>query len=331
MKTLLEEYGIAIFAAVAIISMIIFVTPLAQRVNQTLQNEANIQERKINSAMNYSSTEELKEIKSSLANERNATDWGDLIYATNIMNVSGSKEEKIEIYNNSANKVEISNIEASTEWALPLELDSFSITSVPWRYDNGAAHTGLDHGAETGTSILAPANGVIVASYNGCGTGAWNDKSKCENGLNAEACSSCGSSSSTISGGGNQVWMITSVNDEVYVLAFFHLEKGSPIAVGTIVDQGDEIGKVGSSGNSTGPHCHIEAYYLGKGDFNDIANDYMLREHSISWNCGWGESAIARSHVCENEKDKLRIFDDNTAYCRMDIRDIIPEYVRVED
>ena len=38
---------------------------------------------------------------------------------------------------------------------------------------------------------------------------------------------------------------------------YAHL-KGATVAVGQWVDRGDEIGRMGSTGNSTGPHVHFE-------------------------------------------------------------------------
>lgn len=49
-----------------------------------------------------------------------------------------------------------------------------------------------------------------------------------------------------------------------------HLEKGSiTVAGGEIVSQGQVLGRVGNSGNSSEPHLHIHAYVGGMGDYNE--------------------------------------------------------------
>ena len=57
--------------------------------------------------------------------------------------------------------------------------------------------------------------------------------------------------------------------------------------------QDDVIGIVGSSGSSTGPHCHIEMYYLGNGDLFDFLD--------MGWNATFsvGRGATAYGNRCE--------------------------------
>ncbi|MDX3975665.1 M23 family metallopeptidase [Shinella sp.] len=48
-----------------------------------------------------------------------------------------------------------------------------------------------------------------------------------------------------------------------------HLRKGSiAVAAGSIVSEGDTLGRVGNSGNSTEPHLHMHAYLGGTLDYN---------------------------------------------------------------
>lgn len=151
-----------------------------------------------------------------------------------------------------------------------------------------------------GTDIIAPANGIIVISSNGCGTGFLGD-----------TCS--GNDPLAVSYGGNQIYFFTSVDNKVYCITFSHLLLNSPSKKG-IVMQGDKIAKVGSSGNSTGAHSHIEVFYLGEGDFVDIEETYLRTPYSASFNCGWGEAAL--NNICLSEP---------TRSCRLNPETIFPE------
>ena len=95
-------------------------------------------------------------------------------------------------------------------------------------YGTTKSHTGVDIGAESGATIVAADGGTVVMA-----------------GVN--------------SGYGNCV-MIDHGNG--YKTLYGHM---SSIAVtnGQTVSQGDTIGYVGSTGVSTGPHCHYEVWKDG--------------------------------------------------------------------
>ena len=84
-------------------------------------------------------------------------------------------------------------------------------------------HTGLDFAAPSGTPVVAVANGVITsASYDGSY--------------------------------GNKIVLQLEDGTEVW---YAHLT-GFNVGVGESVVGGQQIGTVGSTGNSTGPHLHLE-------------------------------------------------------------------------
>ena len=85
---------------------------------------------------------------------------------------------------------------------------------------NGRAHTGLDFGAPTGTSVIASVSGKIVVI----------DDKLCGKGV-----------------------VIYGLK---YVISNCHLSEVL-VENGQEVKQGEEIGKVGSTGHSTGPHLHF--------------------------------------------------------------------------
>lgn len=84
-------------------------------------------------------------------------------------------------------------------------------------------HTGTDFPAPAGTSIKAPLDGQVVLS-------GWD-----------------------AGGLGNSI-QIRTIDGSLHV--FGHMQSPSNLVVGAKVSGGDEIGKVGSTGHSTGPHVH---------------------------------------------------------------------------
>jgi len=199
----------------------------------------------------------------------------------NIMNALES--EKVN-YASIAHDIDVTAIPSSAGFISPAQ--GASISAGTWYYPSsfgGGVHLGVDYALGLGAEIVAPANGVIIISSDGCGTGYLGN--------------SCAGNGGGVAYGGNQVIMMCASQGNIYAISFSHLLYGSPHATG-VVAQGEVIGRVGSSGNSTGPHCHIELFYLGEGDADDLVNDYLLRSYSLSFNCGWGYTALNR--LCEN-------------------------------
>jgi murein DD-endopeptidase MepM/ murein hydrolase activator NlpD len=92
-------------------------------------------------------------------------------------------------------------------------------------------HTGIDYGAAYGTPIRAPADGVVVEARRAGGYGNW---------IRLRL------------GGGLDV-------------GFGHMSRYAPgMHAGARVRQGQVVGYVGSTGMSTGPHLHYEAFRNGK-------------------------------------------------------------------
>ena len=90
-------------------------------------------------------------------------------------------------------------------------------------------HKGLDIAADMGTNIYAAEEGMVVSA-------GWN------------------------SGGYGNVVMIDHMNG--YQTVYGHMS--SVVAIeGQYVTKGELIGLIGSTGNSTGPHCHFEVRYEG--------------------------------------------------------------------
>ena len=90
----------------------------------------------------------------------------------------------------------------------------------------GRLHGGIDIAAETGTPIAAADNGKVIFTGD-CGSYGMLVKIDHQNG---------------------------------YVTYYAHCSKIN-VSVGDTVKKGDIISLVGSTGNSTGPHCHFEVRY----------------------------------------------------------------------
>ncbi len=167
----------------------------------------------------------------------------------------------------------------------------------------GGVHLGIDYAVSMGSAIYAPADGIIVIS----------DDSGCAD--YGYLGNSCGGYNGGVSYGGNQIYFLCSVGGVVFALTFSHLMSGSLHGTGVVM-QGTQIARAASSGNSTGPHCHIEMYYLGEGENADLG-DYvdMLNSgvYSKSFNCGWGSAAL--STICANK---------GSAPCRLDGSQYLP-------
>ena len=144
-----------------------------------------------------------------------------------------------------------------------------------WHYSDdflgGTWHTGVDYACSYGSSIHAPAGGVVIRADDSCGRGYLGN--------------SCGA---WISGGGNQVYLMCEVDGVVWGFMFFHMSKVN-VEYGDYVFQDEIIGEVGSSGSSTGPHCHIEMYKLGYGTLSE----FLAMNWNSTFSCGRHETAYS--------------------------------------
>lgn len=158
----------------------------------------------------------------------------------------------------------------------PVLGSGYRISATPWTYDNGAAHFGLDFATPVGTSILAPGNGLVTLTKGGCATyGSYG----CNGGF------------------GNYVSMIINVDGTIYGVLMAHQKLGSfTVSPGTVITMGTKIGEVGSSGNSTGPHLHLEIYYLGNDSIPDAYNRWS---GSSTFDTGSASSG-AWNKLCHN-------------------------------
>lgn len=149
-----------------------------------------------------------------------------------------------------------------------------------WYYPGGGVHLGMDMATSIGTPLYAPASGVVLYANNPVSS----NSGYLENW------------SGYPQGGGNTIQMLTQVNGTTYALSFFHLsQEGFAVQPGSQVTAGQRMALTGNSGNSTGPHCHMEIINLGSMSISDAVNRFQ-RTADFAWGDGWGTGAL--NNVC---------------------------------
>ena len=146
-----------------------------------------------------------------------------------------------------------------------------------WAYPGGGLHLGLDWAVPIGTPLYAPANGVIIYASNPV----------------ASSSGYLGNWSGHPAGGGNTIEMLCNVNGTLYAVSFAHLaQEGFAVRAGQQVSQGQVLARTGNSGNSSGPHCHIEVINLGSMSVNDAVARFS-QTADFAWGTGWNSTATS--------------------------------------
>ena len=103
-------------------------------------------------------------------------------------------------------------------------------------------HDGIDFNPGAGAPIVSLADGVVITATEGGG------------------------------GFGAYVEVQHNINGELITSLYAHMQYGSiPVSVGQRVSAGDLLGAVGSTGQSTGPHLHLEMYGADGVRFDGLA------------------------------------------------------------
>jgi murein DD-endopeptidase MepM/ murein hydrolase activator NlpD len=157
--------------------------------------------------------------------DRDALD--DASEATLVEEVEQQAEQRNEALGNLAEQAEkeAENINAN-RWVLPVASGAYRLTAdfgQAGYYWSSGYHTGLDFAAPTGTPLMAIANGVVTSvGYEGAY--------------------------------GNQTILTLEDGTEIW----YNHQTSYDVSVGDNVVAGQVIGTVGSTGNVTGPHLHLE-------------------------------------------------------------------------
>lgn len=147
-------------------------------------------------------------------------------------------------YNSALNNLNINDVTGgSASKGLIRPVKSSTVTAVAWNYPSsfgGGWHQGVDFASGLGTPIIAPANGVVLSrGY----AGSY----------------------------GNMIVTAHLVNGTVYTFIYAHLQSYLSL---TTISQGQTIAYMGSTGNSTGSHVHVEAYKHNTNDLAAVINQY---------------------------------------------------------
>lgn len=182
--------------------------------------------------------------------------------------------------------IDISGLpEVSAGWTYPAP-GSYRSAGTWTYYNSDTIHLGNDFASvdgQVGLTLYAAANGIVLNSVNGCGYGSLGD--------------GCGRAQGGLWGGGNQIYLLCVVGDGLYAVLYAHMLLNTPIPTGTVVQGGDQIGNMGSSGNSTGPHTHVEVTYLGaSSDFTTWRANW---NGDLGFGCGWAGSYDGYGRRCE--------------------------------
>lgn len=161
----------------------------------------------------------------------------------------------------------ISYVAPSYGWVFPVS-GGFTISGGAWAYwPGGPTHLGVDFATSTSNYVVAVANGVVIATHDG----------EAQYGYYGNWCG-------VPAGGGNTVAMVVFVNGHTYGVYYNHMSPGLYVSPGDVVSQGDYLGHVGSSGNSTGPHCHVDVFDLGEADLATAISYYSIdRQFGVGW------------------------------------------------
>lgn len=136
-------------------------------------------------------------------------------------------------------------------------------------------HLGLDVAASMYSRVLAGANGIILYADNPVDSN----------------CGYLGNYCGWPLGGGNTICMIAACQEKLYAVTYAHLSNEICVYPGQQVQQGDLLAYSGNSGNSTGPHTHIEVFDLHVSLSDAI--EYFMQGADFSFGCGFDSPATS--------------------------------------
>lgn len=245
--------------------------------NEKNRLKNDVEEKKAENEKNKKETERVKKQKESLLKEyrKQEAELNEKMRSVQV--------DRASIQNNiiNINTSVASKLSFSGNGSMMMPVRGGSKSAGVWQYPGGGVHLGLDMAASIGTQIVAPADGIILYANNPVGT---------NNGF-------LGNWVGYPVGGGNSIHMLTQVEGTTYAISFFHMsQEGFAVSAGQQVKRGQTLGLTGNSGNTSGPHCHIEVVNLGKMSLSSAISTFQGNA-DFAWGTGWGNAALSRT--CE--------------------------------
>lgn len=167
-----------------------------------------------------------------------------------------------------------------------------SISAGTWYYPSGKVHLGMDLALNLYTPIRAPADGVILYAD------APEDSTS----------GYPGNWSGWPLGAGNSILMLASTEEEIYAISFFHLSNRIQVRPGQQVRQSEILAYSGNSGNSSGPHLHVEVFRVDT-DWQDAVSCFQ-KTVDFSFQTGWESPGACSEYGCRIRPEKAFDFDD---------------------
>ncbi|GAA2269515.1 hypothetical protein GCM10009853_023870 [Glycomyces scopariae] len=125
-------------------------------------------------------------------------------------------------------------------WMAPVEGPVNSGFQTPER----PTHNGVDIGAPRGATIVAASSGTVITSE--CNASLYGESYSCDVDGSPEV-AGCG-------------WYVNIIHAGDYLTRYCHMGSAPLVKEGDVVQAGQILGYVGSSGRSSGPHLHFETH-----------------------------------------------------------------------
>ncbi len=207
---------------------------IASKKEEVEKEKQNIEVLVSNQVAKKHSIQSAKEKKDAMLVKLSQEEQKYIVQLDELEKSSKSIEKMIRLAQEQANKQKNARVYTGGKFGYPVpgryQISSgFEYRKNPFTGKNTEFHSGIDFPAPTGTNVVAAADGVVVgASY--------------VNGYGNAVIINHGSGYSTLYGHNSK--LVVKVGDEV--------------------KRGQVIAKAGSTGRSTGPHCHFEVRINGK-------------------------------------------------------------------